>query len=228
VPRTALPWSRARAIPALAALLLLLAAPPARAGGADRLDNALRGEWPAAGIERVDCDFPVGTLEVTGGAEPAVRFEADAECNRGARARCEDMARELKLHAERRGNVLRIRIEGWRKFHHGVNFVLNGRLVVPAASHLDLDMAVGELTVRGVEGDLALGLGVGEAEVHRREHGLRSVRVDIGIGEATLDRGTQRMDRVSVLGSGLHWNDGTGTARLALKMGVGEASIVLD
>jgi hypothetical protein len=213
------------------ALLLLAAfAMPARA---DRDDVVVRDEtaaFPIEGARTLRIDVPVGEVHVEVGGGDRVEARLTLECDEDSR-RCRERAAKLRLASDRSADDLSLRISGYqRERNHGIHHPdVTLRLTVPAAISLEVDMGVGELDVEGVEGDVEVDLGVGEVRVALPESAVRSVSLDVGVGEANLSprpADTQRHGFL-FLGNEVDWKDGSGPSRVAVNVGVGEASVRL-
>jgi len=57
---------------------------------------------------------------------------------------------------------------------------------------------------------------------------VRTVRVASGVGEANLLVGRRHVEGSGFIGHTVSWGDGSGRARVALDLGVGESEVVLD
>lgn len=207
------------------AFALALALAPALPARALEL-GTLTGAWSARGTEEVAVDFPVGHLAVVAGDDDSISVVLEVRCSHGGR-RCIERSRRLRIVAEQVGERRRIRVEGYPKFgSRGLRLEL--RVAVPRRTALDLDVGVGSLDIRGVAGDVAVEMGVGEATIHVPEHDVRSVRATVGVGSADLKGRGLHVDGQSFISSRLHWSDGPGSARVSLHLGVGDANVRLD
>ena len=206
----------------LALAFALALALPARA-----LDlGSLTGAWSARGTEAVAVDFPVGDLTVAAGDDDSVSVVLEVRCTHGGRG-CIERSRRLRIVTDQVGARRKIRVEGYPKFgSRGLHLEL--RVTVPRRTALHLDVGVGCLDIRGVAGDVAVEMGVGEATIHMPEHDVRSVSAAVGVGCADLKGRGLRVDGQSFISSHLHWSDGPGSARVSLHLGVGDASVRLD
>jgi hypothetical protein len=200
---------------------------------ADDFDDELepwpvvRQAWSVADVRRLQVRFPVGSLEVVGTDGDSVIVQLEPECHVGSWQDCEKVSRRIGVRSRARRGTLELSIVGKRWFDTS-RVQIRGRLEVPRSLALELEMKVGELEVTGVGSNAEFRLDVGEATVRRPEKGLQSARVAVWIGEAMLVQGGRSRDHSGVFGSGLHWRDGSGTAALALRVGIGEASVYLD
>ena len=213
----------------LPALLLLAGlASPALASR----DEVVRSESKTFNVEdahRLKIDVSVGEVRVQAGGD---RIEARLEvtCNAGS-MRCRERAQRLQLEPTRSGDDVSLKMRGYdRDGKRGINHPqVDLHLTVPAALGVLVDMGVGELEITGIEGDVTVDLGVGEARVDVPESAVKSVSLDVGVGEAHLSPRPQEAHHSGFLflGNEVDWRDGTGRSRIAVDVGVGEAHVRL-
>lgn len=182
--------------------------------------------YPVTAKHRVKLEFPVGELQVVANDDTNVRLSLQVKC-RGGEERCEERASRLKLDSDDANGVLRLKVTGYPKFNSG-GFTLQGTLQVPRALALDLEMGVGELTVSGIEGDLDVELGVGDASIHTPRQSVRAVSVEAGVGDAEIRNAGSRSSSRGFIGRSVSWDDGPGRSRVSLHVGVGDAKVRID
>ena len=207
---------------AITLVLVCLASPSL----ADRTVRTVREDQPAAGLERIHVEFPVGRLVVEPSPDQRVHFVVQVRCKNDSR-RCEERADEVIIDARRSGGMLRLDAErdgSWGT----LGLTLHGVLQMPAELALRIKMGVGELTVEGLTDDVSVNLGVGKAKVWLREADVRSVDISSGVGDASLRVRRRSMEGSGWLGHHVRWNDGPGRAEVNVDLGVGEADVVLD
>ncbi len=205
----------------LASVLALSAALPARAENL----GTLEASWPAGGIQRVKVEFPVGDLDVIATDAPTVRALMTVRCRGGGRG-CVQRSKRLRLVSNQRGGTRFVKVEGFPKFSNlGIQVSL--RVEVPRSRAVDLEMGVGDLNVDGIEGDVSAELGVGDVEVSMRERDVNSVRLAVGIGDASLDRAAHRQQVSGFLGKKVHWSEGSGRSHVSVDLGIGDISMRL-
>jgi len=107
---------------------------------------------------------------------------------------------------------------------HGLK--LMGELRVPRSLPVRVEMGVGELDVDGVEGDIDVDLGVGEAAVHAPRSRTNHVSIDTGIGDAQISGASGDIERRAFLGAHASWS-GAGRSDVRVHVGVGEARVRL-
>jgi hypothetical protein len=201
----------------------VLAAPGA---AHDRRVRTLSGDFATAGVERVDLRLPPGSVRIEPSPDGRVRVELDVLCSFDSR-RCEERAERLALRASHEGNTLDLRVEGAPSLR-APGLHLRGRILVPPRKALEVDFPVGELRIDGVEGDLHVDAGVGEVAIVMGERHVRSVRLGVGIGEASLSVEDRRIEGSGWLGHKVRWGEGAGPSRVAVSLGVGEIDVKLE
>lgn len=208
----------------LSALAVLALAAPSTAG--DGRIRDLTGSYPAAGVRRIDLKLPPGEIRIEPSPDGRLRVELGVYCALDNTV-CEERAERLALETDIEGNTLRLRVEGMPTVNaRGLN--LRGRILVPRATALDVDLPVGELKIRGIEGDLEVDVGVGEVEIGLRERDVRSVRLGVGIGEASLSVAGRSIEGSGWLGHRVRWGEGPGPSRVSVNLGVGEVEVRLE
>lgn len=207
------------------ALALLVVSVPALADDDYRV-RTLRGDFPTARATRVDLRLPPGAIRIEPSPDDRLRVDLDAYCSFD-HSRCEERAERLSLRTHVVGNTLEFRVEGVPTVSAlGLN--LRGRILVPRGRSLDVDFPAGELQIRGTDGDLNVDVGAGEVSIVLRQRSVRSVRVGVGIGEASLSVDGRRIEGSGWLGHKVRWGDGTGEARVDVGLGVGELDVTLE
>jgi hypothetical protein len=139
--------------------------------------------------------------------------------------RCEEQAERLSLASTQEGGTLRVRVDGMRSLHW---LKIRGRILVPSGKAIDINLPVGELEIRGVTGDLDVDVGCGEVTIALREHDVRSVRMGVGIGEATFSVAGRHIEGEGWLGQKVRWSEGPGASRVAVSLGIGELGVRLN
>ena len=124
-------------------------------------------------------------------------------------------------------NTLEVRVDGMSSLS-SLRFHVRGRILVPQGRSLEVDFPAGELSIRGVRGDLNVDAGAGEISIVIREADVRSVRLGVGIGEASLSVAGRNIEGSGWLGQKVRWGEGAGASRVAVNLGVGELGVTLD
>lgn len=207
----------------LAALLIAFAQP---AGAAETLQAQTKA-WSVTPDTRLQFEFPVGGLRVEATDDSKVRLELLVKCKRGSIERCERFAEGLTLDVDHTARQLRVEVEGYPKFGHS-GITLHGTLLVPRGMTVKLEMGVGDLELEGLEGDLEVDLGVGEAELLLGAASYRTAEVEVGVGDASLRAAGRRRSSSGFIGRSVSWTEGTGTSRAKLHVGVGDANVRMD
>jgi hypothetical protein len=182
-------------------------------------------KFPIPRDHKVRVDFPVGEFRIESTTGNSIEFELSAKC-KGSEWHCEDRADDIRVESDDTGGELRLEVKGY----HGTNpgFELIGVLRVPRDHSLEVQMGVGELAIEGVEGDMDVNLGVGEAHIRASQRTFRSVDVASGIGDADVYSRGGRVHHRGFISSTASWDDGPGRSTVTLHVGVGEARVSLD
>ena len=187
--------------------------------------------FPVEGATRLKLDVPVGEVHVEAGTGDRIEAHMELLCGSFSR-RCRERAAQLHLTPTRSGDDISLRLRDQRGDDGGrrSNYPeVDLHLTVPASLALFVDMGVGELDVDGVEGDVTVDLGVGEARLDLPESAVKSVALDVGVGEAHLSPRAHEAHREGFLflGNEVDWREGIGRSRVAVDVGVGEAHVRL-
>ena len=207
-----------------AGLVALIVTGPATAD--DHLLRTLTRDVVTRGAERVELRLMPGTIRIEPSPDGHLPVDLGVYCSFDSR-RCEEKAERLALRSSLEGNTLELRVDG-QPWISALGLNLRGRIQVPRDKALEVDFPAGELTIRGLEGDLNVDAGAGEVRIVLREHDVRSVRLGVGIGEATLSVASRSIEGSGWLGQKVRWGEGDGPSRVAVSLGVGELDVRLD
>lgn len=207
---------------ALAALVALAAA-PAHA----TLLATDPHTFPVTAHHRIRLEFPVGELRVLPSDESRVRFDIKVRCRGRSEDRCEELANRLVLDSDDSGGTLNLKLRKYPRWHSNGMTVI-GELSVPRALALEIEMGVGEITIDGLEGDLDVELGVGDADIRAPRARASHVSVETGIGDAEIRGGGTGTRSRGFIGSHAVWSDGGGRSQVRLHVGVGDATVRLE
>ncbi|MDH3255365.1 MAG: hypothetical protein OEM62_10265 [Acidobacteriota bacterium] len=172
-------------------------------------------------------DMPVAEVNVVGSSGRTVETEFTATCKRDQD--CDEVLRHLDFESHGSQNTLRVDLVGYPKWGKG-RLELEGVVRVPKSVDVEIELGVGELDIKGLEGDVRVELGVGEINAWIERAKTRSVTLDAGVGEVEL-YGTDRRvagRRSMLVGSEVYWDEGPGKARVFLEVGVGEISVWME
>ena len=184
-------------------------------------------DYPVTEKHRVRLEFPVGELRVVPSDESRVRFDIKVRCRHWSDERCAELADRLILDSDDTGGTLSLRLHKYPHWNnHGMTVI--GTLMVPRALAVDIEMGVGELDISGIEGDLDVQLGVGDAEIRALRAHAGHVSVDTGIGDADIRGGGSGTRSRGFIGSHAVWDEGQGRGSVRLHVGVGDASVRLE
>ena len=99
---------------------------------------------------------------------------------------------------------------------------------VPRLTSVRIELKVGDITVRGLEGDLEIDLGVGTVDVEVRQTLISSVELKSDMGSSELEGqdidGEIKRKDAGDSGKTVEWAGGAGSAKVRVKVGVGSIS----
>jgi len=203
------------------ALLIALGA----AARADESYREIRESFPFRTGQEIELEFPIGQLRIEPASGSAVEVEIEGRCRWSSSCGLD------KIEVDHRSGdrVLRVRVTAdglGSKTQHELRAVVR----VPPRAALDVEMSIGELEIRDLEGDLDAELGIGEVRVYASGPRVRAVYLDAGIGEASLRGSTSRArsSRPMLVGGEVEWTDGEGETTLDVEVGIGEVRVDLD
>ncbi|MFL6235518.1 MAG: hypothetical protein ACJ76N_20445 [Thermoanaerobaculia bacterium] len=205
-------------------LAVLLWAVPA---GAREVVRSFKQQIPVGSAGRIHLDFPVGELRVEGSNGRQVDLDIQITCNRPT-SRCEDAAQDLRLVYNGADGQLEVKIKDWPHWGGTKGLNVNATIRVPRNLPLRTDLGVGSLTIEGIAADVTADLGVGEVHVNLPKEAIGSAAIDTGIGEASLVAGGRRYSSEGLFTREIHWDKGTGHARVKVDCGVGEIHVTLS
>ena len=182
-------------------------------------------EFDARGLDQLRLDIPLGALEIEGTSGDRIEVEVRIECH-FRKSRCRDLAEDVDLVGSTFGDELVLELDGLKKWKSlGMEFTI--QVKAPATLELEVDFGVGSLDIRGFDNDITVDQGIGELNVTMAESQVESVDIDAGVGEANMRYAGGRLETSGIFGNDLRWNDGTGTARVRLELGIGEVDLRL-
>jgi hypothetical protein len=211
------------AAPILAAATLALPA-----AGRAATEKDLRATASAAGASRIHLILPIGGIEVRGDGGAEVRAELRVVCKH--HDACEDRMADVFLDSSRQGDRLTLEVRGYPSLWRGENMEVRGVIHVPAETPLAVDMRIGDLRVNDIGADLRVDMGIGDVRVNAPAERTGRVRLGAGVGDASLRGPAGKIEgrRSLLVGAKLEWEEGRGTSRVDIDLGVGDVSVRLD
>lgn len=190
-------------------------------------DRVLTRAFPKGELEALRFEISVAEVVVSPGAD-GIRIEIEAECRHSGRE-CDEALEDLELTDRTRGDVLLVELDGFPKWGKG-RLEIEATISLPKDFDFDIDLGVGDLEIDGLLGELDVELGVGKVDIAVPVKHLRSVNIDVGVGEAEILGAETRVEgrRSFLVGSEVYWAGGEGDKRIRVDVGVGEATVRLD
>jgi hypothetical protein len=204
-------------------LALVLAAP---AVADDKVTvRTLHGSW-STGTQRIHLEMEPASVTIEPSRDGKLSAEIDVRCDHWRRG-CEERAEQVEIEAGSEGNAFRLGVTKMSKsMNRGMS--LRAHIYVPRGAAMTIDMGVGELKVNGIENHLDIDVGVGEVSVRLERRTVRSVHVDVGVGEGRIAVAGNDVDSHGWLGKSVDWGRGSGRSNVTVHLGVGEARVKLD
>jgi len=208
--------------------------------------RTLTDSYPATELERLVLDAGVGEVDIRAGAGETVAVEVSLKARRGglfsSKRRAERQVEEAVLRGEVIGRELHLKVVSdadERRFEE------RWTVQVPARLALELEMGVGDVQVRDLNGGVDVEAGVGDVEVAVSEG---DIVIEVGVGNATVTAAAGSYGRVSsssgvgdgrlsvrgeripsdgFVGHSTSWS-GHGPHRIEVEVGVGDARVTLE
>jgi hypothetical protein len=209
--------------PLLVLSLVLAAATPAQSGPVVTREDV----FTVSGPQRVRLEFPIGELHVEPSPDVRVHVALTLRCD-DERMDCETRARRIEVVSVSRSGALVVRLDGWPPRWNPLGLDMTIRVKAPATRPLEVEMGVGDVDVRGRRADTSLLVGVGDASVAMDRAEPRRVRLESGVGRASLRRGDETIGGTGMVGHVVDWDPGKGRSDLRVKVGVGRIEVRLD
>jgi hypothetical protein len=223
-------------------LALVLLVRPANAGA-----RTLADSYDPGSARTLQLNVPFGKVRIEGVERGPVRVRVDVDCRNDHD--CDEFVDGLRLASKRRGETLEVKIEGSKRngdwdldvfdhgkhgsggrHRHGDDSDLHVEVVlqVPRTLALDLNVGAGEVEIANLRRDVAIDMGAGELTLRLPEGAVRSIRVDVAIGEVAIHQGGRTREYARVIGGPVRWNDGKGSSEIEVNLGAGEVDVTLD
>jgi len=190
--------------------------------------NEMRRDFALAGAQSVRVDLRWGELHVEPADGDSVEVILRVEC-RHFRDECEDRLHDIDIDADKRHDQLQLEVVGLSHWgSHGLDVEVIVR--VPRGKGLEIDMGAGEVHIDDHASDLKVHLGAGEIGVRMPAGAVRDVRLDAGVGDASLRLHHHEIeaDRHHLIGCDLEWDEGEGRAHVDCHVGAGEVAMRLE
>jgi hypothetical protein len=177
--------------------------------------------------QRVRLQLPVADLRLEVADGNQIKAELLVRCR--WQQPCDEVLSDIDLVSSSTTRRFVVELEGlsrWQSARVGVE----GTIVVPRGSDLELDIGVGDVKVHGVERNLEVDLGVGKVKIWPSPTSLKTISLEVNVGEATVLGGDEPAPgrRSFLVGSEVFWDKGPGEARIDVEVGVGEVTLWLE
>ena len=209
-----------------AAITLLLGATLTSAAWAEA-DRDIRQFFELEPNQPIEIAFKVGALHIQVAESGPIEAHVTARCRR-ATASCRRRLGGVWLAARERAGTLVLEMQGSSKWK-ARGMEIEATLTVPANHPLAVEMAVGDLDIRGLERDLKVDVGVGEVRLSVARESIHSVTLNAGIGSAEIyDTASEATEQLAeVMSDEIRWHPGLGPADVTVDLGIGDISVRL-
>lgn len=210
-------------------LLLALFTLPGAAGAQTAAETVrtLDQDLPTGDVRALKAKLPLGDLTIEPGASDRVEITTRVYCGRLDRERCRRAAENIRLDWRTRRHTLVVKIVGTPR---GAieSLSVDTLLRVPARLPMEVDVAAGDVTVRGLENDLEVDVGTGDVHLALPRTAVRSVEIDVGAGRADLLVAGSRVAGSGLLRRGLKWSQAGGVGYVEVDVGAGDVEVNLQ
>ena len=179
------------------------------------------------GAKRIRIEFPVGSLTLEGDDGRTVRVLVRVDCKDSDYSDCQAESRRIRIDHSIGGDTFRLEFSGIHKDWHGHHVSVEAQVLVPREIAAELNMGVGKADVTGMRRDLDLEMGVGELTVRAQQGDYRMVEAESGVGDASIGTRQGRVRERGFIGHSARWSDGHGASYVRAHVGVGEATVEL-
>lgn len=172
-------------------------------------------------IRKIKVEAAIGEVRVIPSLDRQVHVELDLDKINGFTFLWENKAKgQAGIEAKSDGDTLHLKRSGKGKFAE------SWTIRVPDIEKLNIDMGVGEVTVRDISASIDVDLGVGDIVVETRQRFISKADLDVGIGDAVIRDPENRHKRSGWLG-GEVLGDGPGGQNIRIDLGIGDAVLSL-
>ena len=208
----------------LAIALAATLATPARANDYLEADPKT---FDLEGARRIRIEFPVGKFTLEGDDGHTVRVQVRVDCKNADHSECQDEARRIRVDHSVASGQFRLDFSGVHKDWSGHHVSVEAHVLVPRSIAAELNMGVGKADVNGLQRDLDLELGVGEMSVRAQQADFRDVEAESGVGDASIETRKGHVRERGFIGHTARWSDGSGPSFIRVHVGVGQATVNL-
>ena len=170
--------------------------------------------------------FKVGTLDIEARPVGSATLELRADCKKVPAEVCRKKLARVRLHTTELDDRIRVELRGLsRRGMRRMDVI--GTIVVPESAPLFVKMGIGDLEIDAGSKDLEVSMGIGDLTVRAPKAAVGSVGVATRIGDASLRGSPSAKERRRFLGARVDWRDGSGDARIDVRLKIGDATVRL-
>ncbi|MDP2560083.1 hypothetical protein [Psychrobium sp. 1_MG-2023] len=183
-------------------------------------EHVLQQDVSAQGVTQFELDAHVGTVKVSSSADDKIHIYVKVSEKDGWGV-FKSSPKDAKLTVNNNHGKLSVSL-------NDDDYGEEWHIQIPQLETLDVDLGVGEMTVKDISANLQLDVGVGEVKVYSdvNSFGVANVEAGVGAAQVKASSGTKDANRAMV-SEEVVWR-GTGQYKMDVEVGVGDASITLD
>ncbi len=215
-------------------LLVIFAVAPAGAGNAVFSESiVVIGEpvylVPIPEGKAFEVAFKVGELDIEARPVFDARLEIHATCKEVSEEYCQKRVARIRLQQTDLDDRVKVELKGMSR-REMKKLGVEATIIVPERAPLIVKMGIGALTIDAGPQDLDIGMSIGAIEVSAPSDSFASVGLSTRIGDASLRTEDRYLSakRKMLIGAKLDWANGPGDSRMAIKLGIGDASVRLN
>ncbi|HEV7668311.1 MAG TPA: hypothetical protein VGS22_07285 [Thermoanaerobaculia bacterium] len=183
-------------------------------------------EFQVGSAPKIQTKLKSGDLIVQGWDGPNVQAEINLGCLEGTPADvCRKATDGVSLAWSRTKNQVLVRVKGATGYH-ARKLWIEARFKVPAHVPLEVESVNGEVQISGMLSDVEADSGGGDITITQSKATVGPLHIDVGAGKAELWVSGGKIEGSGLLRS-INWT-GTGTAKIEVDLGAGDAVVRLD
>lgn len=203
------------------ALLGLVAVPSLADDPVRRLEQKVF----AGEVHTLEIDLGVGNITIEGTDGRDVEADVELFCVRQDAVKCQRRAQRIELLPRRNKGRLKMRLKGTPRGRAGgvsADMVLR----IPKRLGIEVDLQAGNLVVSGLSSHMEVDVAVGDVDLKGQQSDIAKVNASVAVGQADLWIGEGRIQGTGFPRS-LKWQ-GSGEAEWEVDVGTGDVAIHLQ
>ena len=171
--------------------------------------------------------IPSGDIDVIGVKGNELHAELTIRCETDS-GKCAERAAATGFETTERDGRVVVGLKDISFFKSG-SMEIDMKIEVPRETSVELLMGAGDLDVKDVSGCLRVDMDAGDLDVEAPADTVRSVAIDVGMGDAGLTVGKKSYEasRPFLVGAEVEWDEGEGECELRADLQFGDATVTL-